>query len=771
MKTKAFLFLLVCGQLVFAQRVSAQRITNVQAILGKLTTEEKVSLLVGAGQDLSALGMAAPVTPIIEKVPGAAGMSQAVSRLDIPVIVFSDGPAGVRIEPIRKDEPGKTYYATAFPVATLLASSFNEDVLENVGVAFGDECKEYGIDVLLAPALNIHRNPLGGRNFEYYSEDPVVAGKMASAFTKGVQSQGVGVSIKHFAANNQETNRMQVNTVVSERAMREIYLKGFEIAVKESDPWTVMSSYNEINSVYTSENGDLLTKILREEWGFKGFVMTDWYAGKNAVAQVKAGNDMLMPGTPEQSAQILKALADGRLSMKDLNRNVAAILNIYVKTLSFKDYKPSQTPQLELHKTVSRQAATEGMVLLKNDKNALPLTAQSNVALFGVGSYMTIAGGTGSGDVNKAYTVSIFEGLQKSGVALNLSTTEACMNYIAEQKANKKPKANFFEPNLPFEEMTWSDSLLNVIAQQSSVGVFTLVRTSGEGADRNESNDFNLKPSEKNAIAQLCSVFHKQNKPVVVLLNIGGVIETASWKEQPDAILLVWQPGQEGGLAVADILSGKVNPSGKLPMTFPVNYSDAYSAKNFPGKQIDPTAIPHPFLGTPAEVIYEEDIFVGYRYFESYNVATSYPFGFGLSYTNFTFSALKTAQLPNGSVKVTFNVTNSGTVAGKEVVQFYASAPAGKLHKPAKELKAFAKTTLLKPSETESFEFTLTPYQLSSFDSQESAWIMEKGDYKLTIGSSSEDLPLSASFNQPTTVVTLKTNKVFTPKIAINGLK
>lgn len=766
MKTRTFLFLLVIGQ-----ALCAQRLNNAQQIIDKLTTEEKVALVVGAGVDMTWLGEPAPAVPIIEKVPGAAGNSQTIPSLDIPAIVFSDGPAGVRINPTRANDPNKTFYATAFPVATLLASSFNEEVLENVGAAFGDECKEYGVDVLLAPALNIHRSPLGGRNFEYYSEDPVVAGKMAAAFTNGVQAQGVGVSIKHFAANNQETNRTQINTIVSERAMREIYLKGFEIAVKESNPWTVMSSYNEINGVYTSENHDLLTTILREEWGFKGFVMTDWFAGKDAVAQVQAGNDLLMPGTPKQTKEILAGIKDGTLSMEDLNRNVTHILNIYLNTLSYKNNVPSNTPQLQLHKAVAREAASEGMILLKNNKNALPLKPESNVALFGIGSYMTIAGGTGSGDVNKAYMVTISEGLQKTGVALNPTVTQGYDKYIAEQKAIVKPKANFFMPDVPFEEMTWTDEQLNTIAQTSSIGVFTLLRTSGEGSDRNVQNDFNLKPSEKQAISQLCKAFHKQNKPVVIMLNIGGVIETASWKDEPDAILVVWQPGQEGGYAVSDILTGKVNPSGKLPMTFPINYNDAYSAKNFPGKLIDPTKPVHPFFGAPAEVTYEEDIYVGYRYFDSFQVPTSYPFGFGLSYTNFTISDLKTEKLANGTVKVNCTITNAGKTAGKEVVQLYSAAPKGKLNKPSKELKCFEKTILLNPGQKQDIEFTITPYQLSSYDTENSQWIMEKGDYKLLVGTSSENLPLSATINQSATTVVLKANKVLTPKVAISVLK
>lgn len=768
MKIKLFL-----SAILLTQVVSAQRITNVQALLDSLTLEEKVHMVVGAGMDMSVVtGNAPAVGATKEKVPGAAGTSNAIARLDIPQIVFSDGPAGVRISPNRKTCPDKTFYATAFPVATLMASTFNVEIVEKTGTAFGNESKEYGVDILLAPALNIHRNPLGGRNFEYYSEDPVVSGKMASAFTKGVQSQGVGVSIKHFAANNQETNRSQINTIVSERALREIYLKGFEIAVKESAPWTVMSSYNKINDVYSSQRYDLLTTILRDEWEFKGFVMTDWFGGRNPIEQMKAGNDLLMPGIQEQEEKILDALKHDSLSLEELNRNVSRILEIYLRLPSYQNYKLSGKPQLEQHKEIARKAAVEGIVLLKNNKQVLPLNAQNNnIALFGNGSYFTIAGGTGSGDVNKAYSVSIENGLEKVHFYLNTDVTKAIQAYIADQKAKQQPKKMFFLPDEIIEEMDWNSDQLNAIAEKSSVGIFTLSRTSGEFFDRKIENDFNLKSKEFEFIKNLSETFHKKNKPIVVILNIGGVIETASWKDLVDAILVVWQPGQEGGHAVAEILSGKVNPSGKLPMTFPVNCNDVYSSKNFPGKQLNPNDKPNLFFGVASEVIYEEDIFIGYRYFDTYKIEPSFPFGFGLSYTSFLFSGLKTEQLHNGSIKINCTVKNNGKTAGKEVVQVYISAPDGKLKKPLKELKAFAKTKLLEPEEKQDFEFTLNPYEIASFDSDISAWVTEAGDYKVFLGSSSANLPLTGTFNKLVADVVLKTNKVLRPTRKINILQ
>ena len=768
MKTKILLFLLIV-----AQPLIAQRSYDVKAITKKLSLDEKVLLLVGTGMDLSILsGNTAAVGDTNDKVPGAAGTSYVIPGQDIPAIVFADGPAGVRINPIRKSNPDKKFYATAFPIATMLASSFNVDLVQKIGSAFGNESKEYGVDILLAPALNIHRNPLGGRNFEYYSEDPLISGKMAAAFTNGVQSQGVGVSIKHFAANNQETNRTSVNTIVSERALREIYLKGFEIAVKESNPWTIMSSYNKLNDVYTSERIDLLTTILRDEWGFKGFVMTDWFGGKNAVEQVKTGNDLLMPGTTEQQKDILNAIKNGSLSLEDVDRNVGRILNIYIKTASYLNYKPSGNPELELHKEIAINAASEGMILLKNNKQTLPLDIQKeNIALFGIGSYITIAGGTGSGDVNKAYSVSIAEGLEKAGFKIDTDIAKAFKTYIADQKSKQKPKKMFFLPDEIINEMEWSDAQLKAIAEKNSIGIFTISRSSGEFFDRNVENDFNLRNSEIEFLKKLSNAFHKLNKKVIVLLNIGGVIETASWKNLPNAILLVWQLGQEGGLAIADIVSGKVNPSGKLPMTFPVKYTDAYASKNFPGIVLDTTKSDNLVVGLPSEVVYEEDIFVGYRYFDTYKVTPSFPFGFGLSYTNFAFSGLKTEQLKDGSLKINCAVTNSGKTEGKEVVQVYISAPDGKLKKPGKELKAFAKTKVLKPGEKQDFEFILSPYQLASYDSEISTWITEKGKYKILIGSSIAHLTLSGVINKPTTENVLKTNKGIVPTRKINVLK
>ncbi|HWK02046.1 MAG TPA: glycoside hydrolase family 3 C-terminal domain-containing protein [Puia sp.] len=763
--------------------------SSLKQVIAAMTLQEKAKLVVGMGFKLPGMppppkgeapkpinigGVTFPATDpdtynIPEKVAGSAGRTHAIPRLGIPSITVSDGPAGLNLEFPRPHDQN-TYYATAFPVATLLASSWDTALVKKAGAAFGNEIHEYGVDIILGPALNIHRNPLGGRNFEYYSEDPLVSGSMTAAMVKGIQSNGVGTSIKHFAANNQETNRMQVNTIVSERAMREIYLNGFEMAVKQSQPWTVMSSYNKINGTYTSERRDLLTGILKGEWCFKGFVMTDFLGGRDAVAQMNAGNDWLMPGYPDQSDAIVAAVKDGSLSIGQLDANVAGILNIILKSPTFKGYKYSGKPDLKSHAKVSRMAAAQGMVLLKNEDETLPLASGKRLALFGNTSYNIIAGGTGSGNVNRAYTVSLLQGLSNAGYKVQEMLAKSYADYLADAKAKQPKGLPPFIALPPVPEMDISEALID---READAAVITIGRNAGEFADRKVENDFTLTGVEKRLINSVSNAFHAKGKKVVVILNIGGVIEVASWRDKADGILLAWQPGQEAGNAIADVLSGKVNPSGKLTTTFPVDYNDVPSAKNFPGKDLPlpPGQTVNPLTGRPAEVTYQEGIYVGYRYYDSFKINPAYEFGYGLSYTKFEIGDVEASSpvFKNGiTVKVT--VKNTGKVAGREVVQLYLSAPNQTLDKPEQELKGFAKTGLLAPGQSQLLVFKLNSADLASFYTSRSAWIADAGDYQVKIGTSSRDIAETVSFKLANEIVTEKTHKSLTPQVTIDEM-
>ncbi len=756
---------------------------NKDEVIARLSLEDKARFVIGTGM-AGFDGENAVIGATRSLVPGAAGTTYPLDSLGIPAIVLADGPAGLRIDATREGDSA-TYYCTHFPIGTLLASTWNTDLIEEVGAAIGNEVKEYGADVLLAPAVNIMRNPLCGRNFEYYSEDPLVVGKTAAAYIKGVQSNGVGTSIKHFAANNQETNRMNNDAHISQRALREIYLKGFEIAIKESQPWTVMTSYNYINGTYTSESKDLVETILRDEWGFEGTVMTDWFGGKDGATQMWAGNDMLQPGKKEQFDSIVAGVKSGKLAEADLDRSVRRTLNLVEKSPRFQGYKYSNKPDLKAHAEVTRQSAAEGMVLMKNEK-ALPLAQNiKNVALYGNTSYDFIAGGTGSGNVNHAYVVSLLDGMKNGGYTVSEELKTAYEAYLADCKKkaeaeieaaakkdpNKAKLMRFLPKPLPAEK-SFTDGEVMAQAANADIAVITIGRLSGEFQDRLVA-DFNLSDSERKLIEQVCDVYHRAGKQVVVLLNIGGVIETASWKHLPDAILCAWQPGQEGGNSVVDVLSGKISPSGKFTMTWPILFTDAYSARNFPIDE-DPR-IDMMKQGQKGNVRnvdftdYEEDIYVGYRYFDSFGISVSFPFGFGLSYTTFDYSDAKIDKKGDG-YEVSVTVQNSGQYEGKEVVELYISAPDNKAaNKPVKELKAYAKTRNLKPGEKETVKLLVKTADLASFDEAASAWVVSGGEYQFLVGASSQDI--KATLKADVKGQETKVHNVLKPEVQMNLLK
>ncbi|TDD95984.1 glycoside hydrolase family 3 N-terminal domain-containing protein [Flavobacterium cellulosilyticum] len=754
---------------------------RIQDLISKMTDDEKASMLIGIGMPGFDMVSAKFTTEGFQgKVPGAAGGTYELKRLGIPTVVVSDGPAGLRINPKRNND-SKTYYATAFPVGTSLASTWNTELINNVGKAIGNEVKEYGVDVLLGPGMNIHRNPLCGRNFEYYSEDPLLTGKISAAIINGIQSNGVGTSAKHFAANNQERNRMGINAHISERAMREIYLRGFEITVKEAQPWTIMSSYNSINGTFTSQRKDLLTTILRNEWGFKGMVMTDWFGGyrsfsvpflkeaptSDVTAQLSAGNDLIMPGMPSQKQAILDNMKSGKLSAAVVNTDLTRILELVMRSPSMSNYKYSDKPNLKANAEVTRQAAAEGTILLKNDKNTLPFTSKSTpLAIFGITSYDFISGGTGSGDVNEAYSISLIDGLTNSGFSIDKDLEGLYKPYVVDQKAKemerREKNGGLLATPKRLLELELNKAIIDNKSNSSELALITIGRNAGEGDDRKVEDDFNLAADEVTLINNVSEAFHAKGKKVVVVLNIGGVIETASWRDKVDAILLPWQPGQEGGNSVADVFSGKTNPSGKLTMTFPVKYEDAAASKFW--------------IGTPAEnptsVTYEEGIYVGYRYFNTFGVKPAYEFGYGLSYTNFDVSGLKLSS-NSFSKSMTANVTvkNTGKIAGKEVVELYLSAPSKNTDKPSSELKAFVKTKLLQPGESQTVTLTLNPKDLASFVASKNAWIAEAGDYKVGIGTSSLNIKQKVNFTLAKELVVENTNPSFAADVKFKDLK
>lgn len=713
---------------------------NIDRVVDAMTLEEKVHLLIGTSMDgKDDDGSKLVVGKTQKLVPGAAGTTYPIERLGIPAIVLADGPAGLRISPTRKGDTA-TYYCTGFPIASLLASTWDAALVEEVGRAMGDEVKEYGVDVLLAPGMNIMRNPLCGRNFEYYSEDPLLSGRTAAAMVRGVESNGVGCAIKHFAANNQEINRLCNDSRVSPRALREIYLRNFEIAVREAQPRTLMTSYNYINGRYTSEDRGLLTDILRGDWGFRGAVMTDWSAGQDVAAQIAAGNDMIQPGSDKQYETILAAAQEGRLPMEAIDTSVRRILELVVRSPRYEKYPFSNRPDLKAHAEVARRAAAEGMILLENRNEALPLE-KGEVALFGVTSYRLIAGGTGAGDVNKAYTVDLCDGLRNAGFTLNETAAEAYAKHLAAEDERLAPineKRGWWFGALQPDELPDPAAVIRRSLRDADAAVVTIGRRGGEGTDRHVDDDFRLRPDERRLIAEVSRAYRAAGKPVVVVLNTGGVMETASWSGDADALLMAWQAGQEGGNAIADVLSGKVNPCGRLPMTFPVRYADV-PAQNFPALNLN-TGKNDSFYRYSETKRYEEPnidytnytegIYVGYRHYATRDVPVAYPFGYGRSYTDFELSGLTALPVGEGW-EVTCTVTNTGRRAGREVVQLYAAAPAGKLDKPACELRAFAKTPLLEAGASVEVKMRFAAADLASFCERQSAWVTDAGDYTL----------------------------------------
>lgn len=781
MKYKKMVLTVAVGALsvtMTAQTAPQLNANNIEEVIKAMTLEEKAQLLVGGGND-GFVGSGAMLGHQKKFVPGAAGTTVAIPRLGIPATVQCDGPAGVHIDAHREGD-SRNYYATGFPVGTCLASTWNTDLVRKVGEAIGNETLEYGCDAVLGPGMNLHRNPLCGRNFEYYSEDPVVTGLMGTAFVLGVQSQGVGVSAKHFAVNSQESDRTRVDERLSQRALRELYLKGFEMMVRKSNPWTIMSAYNKINGIYAQGNKDLLTNILRNDWGYKGIVETDWIGKREDLPveqEVAAGNDLMMPGYPAQVKDIVNAVKSGKLDVNDVDRNVRRMLEYIVKTPRFQGYKYSGEPDLKAHAAITRQSSTEGMVLLKNNA-ALPIRGLKTVALFGVNSYDFMSGGLGSGAVNVGYSVDMVTGLKNIGVATTPQLTEIYQNYVkyakAKLKADKNPMMWFLDQGQPkLDEIDITERCVANEEPKADAAIITIGRQAGEGMDRQINGEFNLSKTEQDMIFRVSDAFHAKGKKVIVIINSGSVMETASWRDRVDAILVAWQPGIEGGNSVADILTGKVNPSGKLTMTWPIAATDHPSTANF-AKEYDMYTYKNMEGWGKGNIPgvdfsnHEEDIYVGYRYFDTFKKDVAYPFGFGLSYT--TFEMGKPSVKANGkNIEVSVTVKNTGKVAGKQVAQVYVTAPKGAYEKPAKELKAFGKTRELKPGESQTLKMTLEKRDLASFDEANSQWKVDAGNYLFQVGTDVESIKGTATLK--VAEYTEKTSSACAPNVQLNYLK
>lgn len=767
-KTTASLFGLMLG-MAFVQPAQAQpqlNKNNVDEVIKAMTLEEKVDVLIGCG-----MAMGEEV-----KFPGTAGRTRDIPRLGIPSAYMADGPHRLHMNKTR-DWDSKTYITTELPSETNVAASFDTEAAYVLGTVIGAEVRDFGLDVLLAPGVNLMRSALCGRNNEYYSEDPVLAGKIAAGYINGIQSQGSGTCLKHFAINNQETNRNNNDSRLSQRAIRELYLKNFEIAVKESNPWSIMTSYNRSQGKYTCEDRDLTETILREEWGWNGLVMSDWNAGKDAVASIKAGNDMLQPGQARQREAILAAAKDGSLDVALIDLSVKRTLEFVLKCHTPNGYVYPNETDLKSHAQVVRQYGAESMVLLKNDDNTLPFNPAAHrsldaaharhIAFYGCTSYDMVPAAMGFGGTNVGpYIVSMVEAARNAGMAPDMSLAKTYKQHIADK--NKENYPNGMPPfsitaPLRAAELVPTAEMLAENVKNNDIAVITLGRTSGEGADRKREHFF-LTQEEKDLFKVVAEAYHKAGKKVIAVLNVCGPIETAAISENADAILCAFEPGQECGNSVMDVLTGKVNPSGRLPMTWQVAFGDAPADQNFPADYVfDMSAFAKAYSGGSAKdaaeraqreaepvlvkdvdyTEYQEGIYIGYRYFDTFNKAVAFPFGFGLSYTTFDYEIVSSAI--NGmQCEMEVKVTNTGNVAGKEVVQAYVKAPKGKLDKPSKELKAFGKTRELQPGESQTLTLKWSVLDMASFDEKASAWVADKGVYEFMAAAASNNVKCSA---------------------------
>ncbi len=666
-----------------------------QELLKKMTLEEKASLCDGLDY----------------------WHSQPIERLGLKSIAFNDGPHGIRKKgnPEESTDLLKGVPAICFPTASATACSWDPDLIYKMGQALGDECLKEQVSVLLGPGTNIKRSPLCGRNFEYFSEDGILAGEMSAAFVNGVQSKGIGTSLKHFAANNQESRRMTINTVVDERTLRETYLLPFEIAVKKAQPWTVMCCYNRVNGTYGAENKWLLTDVLRDDWGYENLVITDWGAENERVPGLIAGQEIEMPtSSGEGTRQIVEAVKNGTLDEKVLDTACERILKLIDKGLN--NLKENATYNPAEHHKLAREIASQCMVLMKNDNNILPLKKDANIAVIGEMARTPRYQGAGSSLINPISLDSAYSTLKDMGVNFNFAQGYA---------AGKKDKKG--------DDYYISEAVTT--AKGADVALLFIGLTDEFETEGNDRKHLNIPASHNKLVEEVLKV----NKNVVVVLSGGAAIEMP-WADNVPAILNMFLTGQAGGSAVCDVLFGDVNPSGKLAETYPLALEDNSSYNYFPG--------------TSVSVEYREGIYVGYKYYDTANKEVRFPFGHGLSYTTFEYSDVKVSAdkiKDTDSVTVSFRIKNTGDVDGAEVTQVYVSDVESTIYRPAKELKGFKKV-FLKAGEEIEVSITLDKRAFAYYNVNLHDWHVESGDFRILVGASSRDIKLETAVFVESTV-------------------
>ncbi len=658
---------------------------KIDDLIKQMTLEEKAAMCTGAG----------PWTTL------------PIERLGIPELTMTDGPHGVRRAADLHTFITASLPATCFPTASLTASTWDVDLLHRMGEALAEECLSLEVGMVLGPGANMKRTPLGGRNFEYFSEDPYLAGQMAASFIDGVQSKGVGTSLKHYAANNQETRRLTINVDVDERSLREIYLAAYETAVKKAKPWSVMCAYNRVNGAYGSENHKLLSEILKDEWGFEGFVVSDWGAVHDRVAALKGGLDLEMPGPREFRTQaVVEAVRGGELDEAVLDESVRRILGIV--------FKAAETPKggtfdVAGHHALARQIAGEGMVLLKNNgvlplKDALPLSNERKIAVIGRAAQNAYYQGGGSSHINPTQVDVPFAELQKLAGNAELSYSEG---YPADESFNR--------------------DLIDQAVRAAQAAEVALVYICLPATKESEGYDRPNLDLTQHQVTLITAVTAIQPKTIVILNN-GAPVVMGDWIDGAAAVLEAWMMGQAGGGAIADVLYGRVNPSGKLAETFPIRLVDTPAQINFPGEN--------------GEVRYGEGLFIGYRYYDGKQMPVQFPFGYGMSYTTFSYTnpmvSTQTFKDVDG-LTVSVDVTNTGKVTGKEVVQIYVHDCQSGLVRPPKELKGFAKVEL-QPGETKTVSIQLDLRAFAYYHPAYGQWITEEGEFEILMGASSADI-------------------------------